>query len=73
MVDNELLTAGFDLAVAEEDHGVKGHVAAVLAEEQQVPGPRANKVAANRKGVMPPQRLRVGELGEGSVMQDPSE
>ena len=44
-------------------------MAAVLAEEEQVAGTGALQVASDRKGVVPPQRLRIGKLREGPVAQ----
>ena len=67
VIDDELLTAGFDLAAAEKDHGVERHLLAVLAKEQQIARTRPAEIAAHEKRVVAPDVLHVSELRERAV------
>ncbi len=58
-----------DLAFAYEDHTVKRHVIGELAEEEEIAGQGAGELARDEVGIEAPEGFRVGELGEGSVVE----
>jgi hypothetical protein len=69
VINDPIVRTKFELALSEKNHGVKRQIPLELAEEEQIAGARADKIAAHKVGVQPLQGLRVAELREHAAAE----